>query len=103
LIHVIATVELQPGTRAKFLREFAVLKPQVVTEDGCIEYGAAIDVESGLGPQAPFRADAVIIVEKWTSLDTLKTHLTAPHMKAYREGVKDYVRGTILQVLSPVD
>lgn len=102
MIHVIATIELHPGTREKFLREFAVLTPQVRAEDGCIEYGAAVDVETGIAVQIPLRPDVVVIVEKWMSLDALKAHLAAPHMDVYRTNTKDFVRGASAEVLSPI-
>jgi quinol monooxygenase YgiN len=102
VIHVIATVELHPETRDRFLHEFARIEPQVKAEDGCLEYGAAVDLASGLAPQAPPRRDVVIVVEKWTTLDALMAHLAAPHMKQYRERVTAYVIATSLQVLEPV-
>jgi quinol monooxygenase YgiN len=101
MIHVIATVELHPGTRQQFLHEFTQLVPRVRAEDGCIEYGGAIDLASGLSAQVPIRPDVVTIVEKWSSLAALAAHLAAPHMKAYREQVKTLVVRTTLQVLAP--
>jgi quinol monooxygenase YgiN len=102
MIHVIATISLRSDSREKFLGEFAFVQPQVEAEEGCIEYAAAIDVDSGHPAQVPVRPDVVIVVEKWTSLDTLKAHLVAPHMVVYRERVKDYVSSVSLQVLTPV-
>ena len=101
MIHVVATVELHPGTRERFLQEFAQLIPLVRAEQGCIEYGSAIDVASGLAPQIPLRPDVVTVVEKWSNLDALKAHAAAPHMAAYRGRVKDFVMRTTLQVLAP--
>lgn len=103
MIHVLATVELRPDTREKFLHEFSLLRAHVLAEHGCIEYGAAFDFASGLAAQPSPRLNVVVIVEKWVSIDTLKAHLAAPHMGAYREGVKSYVVKTSLQVLVPVD
>ena len=102
MIHVIATVELQPGKRQSFLDEFAQVVPKVKAEVGCIEYGAAVDLATSIAVQVPMRPDAVTIVEKWTGLDELNAHLVAPHMKAYRERVKPFVVRTTLQVLAPV-
>jgi len=103
MIHVIGTVELHPGTRDKFLVEFFRLKPEVLGEEGCIEYGAAVDLISGLGAQPPLRPDAVTIVEKWASLAALKSHLTAPHMGSYRDRVRSFVVKATIQVFEPVD
>lgn len=100
MIHVIATVDLAPSTRDAFLAEFRKLVPQVLAEDGCIEYGPTIDADTGIPAQAKIGADKVVIVEKWTSVDTLKAHSVAPHMQAYRPKVKDFVRGMELRVLT---
>ncbi len=101
MIHVIATVELHPQTRDRFLHEFAQLVPLVKAEQGCIEYGSAIDIETTIAVQVPLRPDGVTIVEKWSGLDALMAHLSAPHMKSYRERVKPFVIRTTLQVLAP--
>jgi len=102
MIHVIATVELQAGTRQRFLDEFVHLVPKVKAEVGCIEYGAAVDLATSIPVQVPMRPDVATIVEKWSGLEQLNAHLVAPHMKAYRERVKPFVVRTTLQVLEPV-
>ena len=101
MIHVIATIEVHPGTRTAFLAEFKANVPAVLAEDGCHEYVPTLDVTSGLGLQGPLRTEIVTIVEKWRDLPALHAHLKAPHMLAYREKVKDYVRSVQLQVLEP--
>ena len=42
MIHVIATIELAPGSRDAFLAEFGKLIPDVKAEAGCIAYGPAV-------------------------------------------------------------
>lgn len=101
MIHVIATIELNPGTRDAFLAEFHKLVPQVHAEAGCIEYGPAIDVASGAAAQPPVRENVVIVVEKWADLAALQAHSKAPHMDAYRPRVKDFVKTVTLHVLQP--
>lgn len=103
MIHVIATISLQPGTREKFLAEFRQLIAPVHAEDGCIEYGPAIDAETDIGAQVKGGPDVVVVVEKWRDLAALKAHSVAPHMQAYRPKVKDYVVSTKLQILQPAD
>ncbi len=102
MIHVIATIHLAPGTRASFLGEFGKLVPLVRAEPGCLEYGAAVDEPTGLAVQALAGEDAVIVVEKWESVDALNAHLKAPHMADYRVRVKEYVQSVSLKVLRPV-
>ena len=101
MIHVIATIELAPGTRDTFLTEFRKLIPDVKAEAGCIAYGPAIDTETDIPTQARIGADKVVIVEQWESVAALKAHAVAPHMQAYRVRVKEFVKGMELRVLSP--
>jgi len=101
MIHVLATITLRPGAHAAWLEEFARLVPEVQAEDGCIEYGAAVDVASGIAIQEPVRATTVMVIEKWSDLGALAAHLEAPHMVAWRERVKDLMTGVSLQVLTP--
>jgi quinol monooxygenase YgiN len=101
VIHVIATIELAPGTRDAFLTEFRKLIPDVKAEAGCIAYGPAIDAETDIPTQARVGADKVVIVEQWESVAALKAHAVAPHMQAYRGRVKEFVKGMELRVLQP--
>ena len=101
MIHVIATIKVAPGKRAAFLAEFRRIVPLVRAEAGCLEYGPAIDVASGISVQDPVREDVVIAVEKWESLEALRAHLSAAHMLEYRGRVRDFVTGVQLQVLQP--
>ena len=101
MIHVIATIELAPGSRDAFLAEFRKLIPDVKAEAGCIAYGPAVDAETDIPTQARIGADKVVIVEQWESVATLKAHSVAPHMQAYRVRVKEFVKGMELRVLSP--
>jgi quinol monooxygenase YgiN len=101
MIHVIATVSLAPGTRGRFLEVFNANVPAVQAEDGCIEYGAAVDLPTDLERQGPVRPDVVVVVEKWRDLPALEAHLVAPHMLAYRAKTKDYVLAASLQILQP--
>lgn len=101
MIHVIATIELNAGTRESFLAEFRKVQPKVRAENGCLEYGAAIDLETKLAAQIPLRPDVVTLVEKWESLEHLNAHLAAPHMTPYRAQVKPFVIRMTLQVFEP--
>ncbi|MGH8761210.1 MAG: putative quinol monooxygenase [Burkholderiales bacterium] len=101
MVHVIATVELAPGTREKFLSEFRNVIPAVRAEAGCIEYGPAVDADTDIPIQFRIGADKVVVIEKWESVASLKAHVVAPHMQTYRAKVKDCVRGMELRVLTP--
>ena len=101
MIHVIATVDLVSGTREDFLNEFRQIVPKVHAEQGCIEYGPAVDADTGLDAQYTLGPDKVVVVEKWEDVAALKAHMTAPHMLEYRDKVKDFVRSMELRVLDP--
>ena len=101
MIHVIASVELHPGKVDAFLVEFHKLVPKVKAEDGCIDYGPAVDAKTDIAAQIPCRENTVTVVERWEGLNALNAHLVAPHMEEYRESVKDLVAGVTLQILEP--
>ena len=101
MIHVIAEIEINEGHRDYFLEEFNKVVPLVLQEEGCIEYGATIDADTGIDRQAPLRDSPVTIVEKWSGTAALEAHLEAEHMAAYRERVTDLVAGATLRILQP--
>ena len=98
MIHVIATVQCRPGCREDFLKEFDQIVPEVLAEDGCLEYGPTVDLATDVDNQH-CDEHRVTIIEKWESLDHLKAHLVAPHMLVYRPKVADYVEGAQLRIL----
>jgi quinol monooxygenase YgiN len=102
MIHVLATIEVVPGRREAFLEEFRRIVPLVRAEQGCLEYGPAVDLATDIAAQAPLRDDVVVIVERWASLEALKNHLSAAHMVEYRQRVRPLVVRTTLHVLQPV-
>ena len=100
MIHVIAIIELHPGTREAFLNEFRRLIPDVHAEHGCIEYGAAVDLENGPPFQAPWGADTFVVIEKWESMEALKAHAAAPHMAAYAAKTKDFIASRKIHIMT---
>ena len=102
MIQVVATIELKPNSLDEYLAILNENVPNVKAEEGCLAYEPSVDLESGLPVQGEIRKNTVTLVEAWVNLDALHAHLKAPHMAAYREAVKDYVRDVRLQVLQPV-
>lgn len=98
MINVIESVHIKEGQRSKYIDIFKSNIPRVLEEKGCIEYVPTIDVPSGLPPQE-LNENVVTIIEKWENLEDLHTHLSAPHMLAYREKVKDLVEKMSLKIL----
>ena len=100
-VHVIAIITAKPGKRAEVLANFNANVPAVHAEDGCLEYGAVVDcAEAGFA--TAFGPDTVGVVEQWASLDHLKAHAAAPHMKAYAEKNKDLLADRTIHVMSDV-
>ena len=103
MIHVIAIITAKPGQREAILREFRANVANVRAEDGCIEYGPAIDAE-GLGSfQTKFGPDSFVAIEKWRDAQALKAHAAAPHMAAYAAKVKGLIASRVIHVLAPAD
>ena len=100
MVHVIAVIEAKPGMRDRILEHFRANVPAVHAEDGCIEYGAAVDAEAG-GIQTKFGGDTFVVVEKWASLDHLKAHGASAHMAAYAAKTRDMIASRTIRVLSP--
>ena len=101
MITVIASIKVEQDKVVEFVNIFNDNVPNVLEEDGCIEYYPTVDIETGLKVQQ-VDPSIVTIVECWESIDALKAHLEAPHMLAYREQTKDLVKEVSIKVLQPV-
>lgn len=101
MIYVIATIEVVEGKRDEFLKHFRALVPKVLEEDGCIEYGPNIDLDTSIEAQGDLRDNVVVVIEKWEDAEALECHLVAPHMLEYRTQVKKLVQSVALQILEP--
>jgi quinol monooxygenase YgiN len=101
MIHVLAMIKAKPGMRDAILKEFRANMPAVHAENGCIEYGPAVDAD-GIGSfQTKFGPDSFVVIEKWESPDALKAHAASPHMAAYGAKTRDMIASRVIHVLSP--
>ena len=101
MIHVIAIITTKPGQRDSVLQAFRANVPAVRSEQGCIEYEAAVDSAPALKFQTEFGADTFVVVEKWESVEALHAHSTAPHMVAYGSKTRDWVASRVIHVMKP--
>ena len=102
MIYVLASIQVRPGKISAFLERFKANVPNVINEDGCIEYCPTIDME-GVGDfQTPVGPDTYVVIEKWESLDHLMAHTIAPHMKAYASKVRDMLESRSIHVLEGI-
>jgi quinol monooxygenase YgiN len=102
MIHVLAVITARPGMRDAVLEAFRENRPNVLAEDGCIEYAAAIDAADAPPMQAACGPDTFVVVEKWATMDALRAHAAAPHMAAYAAKTRDRVASRTIHVLAPV-
>jgi len=101
MIYVVAEIELVDNVRDKFLAHFQANVPNVLAEEGCLEYAPTCDLPTDLAAQPPARDNYVTVVEKWETLASLQAHLVAPHMTEFRQHVKGLVVKSTLRVLQP--
>jgi quinol monooxygenase YgiN len=102
MIHVIAVITAKPGKRAAILEAFRANVPAVRAEQGCIEYGAAVDADNALPFQKKWGDDTFLVIEKWDRMDALKAHAAAPHMAAYGAKTRELIASRVIHILSPV-
>ena len=102
MIHVIAVITAKPGKRAAILEALRANVPNVHAENGCIEYGAAVDSDNALPVQTKYGPDTFLVIEKWESMEALKAHAAAPHMAAYAAKTKELIASRVIHILSPV-
>ncbi len=99
MINAIASIQVKEGRVPEFIDIFKSNIPNVLKEKGCMEYAPTIDIPTGLAPQE-LSKNVVTIIEKWASLEDLKAHLSAPHMRSYQEKVMGLVEKMSLKVLT---
>ena len=101
MIHVVAIITAKSGMRGQILEAFHANMPAVHAENGCIEYGPAVDAEGAGSFQTKFGPDTFVVIEKWESLDALRAHGASPHMAAYAAKTRDMIASRIIHVLQP--
>ena len=99
MINVIALIQVREGRLTEFVGIFKANVPNVLKEQGCIEYVPTADASTGL-PFQDLNPNLVTIIEKWATLEDLQAHLLAPHMVEYGKKVKDLVEGRSIRILT---
>lgn len=100
MIHVIAIITTKPGKREEVLSAFSDIISTVLDEEGCIEYGPTIDASQAPSIQTPLGENTFVVVEKWSSVETLDAHGKSSHMAAYGEKVKHLIDDRVIHVLT---
>ncbi len=95
MIYVIARMEILPGCMKKMQNVLDKTVPQVLAEDGCIQYVPCVDFE---GDSEKY----ITIVEAWENREKHLAHLAAPHMAEFRDAVKDLRNGCEVKIVAPL-
>ena len=100
MICVFASVSIRPGFLRQALDCYRFLVPAVmIKEPGCLEYRPLIDLELGLANQDK-DADAIMVSERWRSVEDFKAHLAMDHCVAFRAMIAPYLsRGIRIRVM----
>jgi quinol monooxygenase YgiN len=99
MIHVLAMIAAKPGMREHILAAYRGNVDNVRAEAGCLAYEAVIDVPGMPSIFAQFGADTFVVVERWESVEALRAHAVAPHMKAYAAQVEPFTASRAIHVL----
>ena len=98
MIHVLASIAVKAYEREVFLEFFKDNVPNVLEEEGCVEYSATVDFPTKL-PIQESNGNVVTVVEKWETFDHLEAHFTAPHMLEYNAKVDGLIEDVSLKIL----
>ena len=101
MIHVLAIITAKPGMRDRILEANRANVEAVRAEAGCLAYEAVVDVRDAAPGFAQFGPDTFVVIERWESIEALRAHGVAPHMKAYASKVKDLTASRAIHVLEP--
>ena len=101
MINVIASIKIKSPQLDSFIQIFKSNIPNVLNEQGCVEYSATVDFQTDI-PIQEVDSTTVTIIEKWTSFNHLKAHFTAPHMLQYQSEVEGMVESVSLKILENV-
>jgi quinol monooxygenase YgiN len=102
VIHVVAVITTKPGLRDTVLQAFRANVPAVLAEDGCIEYGAVIDLAEAPAFHTPIGPDTFMVIEKWASREALEAHARSAHMAAYAARTREHIAQRLVHVLSGI-
>ncbi|MFS2106026.1 putative quinol monooxygenase [Ralstonia sp. Ralssp135] len=102
MIHVIAAIQAKDGQLESLTAAFRMIVARTREKAGCIEYGLAVHLPSGLPGQAPFDPNELVVIEKWIDLDALNAHISDPEYRAWFAGLWHQVAGASMQILNVV-
>jgi quinol monooxygenase YgiN len=102
MVHILVTMMIKEGRMKEFIAVCEELRPMVLMEKGCLAYEYTREIASPLGIQEPIEANRITLIERWDSLEALKAHMEAPHMKEVAPKVKELRSSVVARVLEPI-
>ncbi len=99
MIHVIASIRVKEGSLEEYVALFKENVPNVLEEDGCVQYVPCVDADTGWKAQ-DLDGQRMMVIEKWETMDALQAHSRAPHMAAFRKKAGHLVESVSLQVVT---
>ncbi len=101
MISVIAHIRFDVSKKAELIKIYEEMVPQVLDEDGCLEYHPHEDLITEL-PNQLKNEGRFLVIEKWESWKAFQDHLKAPHVIEFREKIKGIVTEVKVNVLKPL-
>lgn len=92
MIYVIAELRIRTEMTEKVFAAARKIVAATTKEDGCISYDMHQSVND------PSR---LVVVERWSSRDTLSHHLETPHLKAWRAAGAEFIVDRKVEVITP--
>lgn len=102
-VYVLCKVDLKPDADiASYIAKTHAVFPSVRAEKGCRLYSLFKDADTDWDRPQRFGERTFWMIEKWDSIDALKAHIQAPHMKAFGPSVAPLRQSSTFHVLEEV-
>ena len=92
MIYVIAELRIRTEMTEKVFAAARKIVAATIKEDGCISY----DMHQSVNDPSK-----LVVVERWSSRDTLSHHLETPHLKAWRAAGAEFIVDRKVEVITP--
>lgn len=101
-VYVLCRFDLKANADiADYVSKTRSVIPEVLAEKGCRMYTLLKDADTDWELPMRFGERTFWMVEKWDSIEALKAHLKAPHMKSFGPTVRDMRTSSTFHVLEP--
>ncbi len=92
MIHLIATLQIKPGSLPQIREAVMPCIEATRQEKGCISY----DLHQSMTDE-----NTLVFVERWTDRDSLAAHFTEPHLIAWRDAGEPFFLDRKIEIIHP--